>query len=121
MQVYIYFVEWKPFCETFETPNPEYMAVITPYIMQKVVPGRRIPGPGGITKGFATRVWMVTVDKEILETINCHLHDINLYINKATNNNFNVIADSGVIATFQITEKLDIPSANYYLEVHKTI
>lgn len=119
MKVYIYFVEWKRFCVTHEIPKFEYMAVITPYLMEKVVPGRRIPGPRGITKGFATRVWMVTVNKEILDEINNHLNDIELYI-KVENGSYSVIADNGVIANFQV-EDLDIPSSNYYLEVHKMI
>jgi hypothetical protein len=119
MEVYIYFVQWKPYCAAFETPKAEYIAVITPYLMKKVVPGRRIPGPGGITKGFATRVWMGIVNQEILDVINSHLQDINLYI-RAENNSFSVITDSGIVATFEI-KGLEVPSANYYLEVHKMI
>lgn len=113
---YVYFVQWKPFCATIELPKNEYVAVMTPHLMKKVIPGRRIPGAGGITKGFADKVWLVALPSDALNKVNLHLRDIDLYI-EIKEFSLSVIADSGTIFTQTINEL--IPSAIYPLEVHK--
>lgn len=118
--VFVYFIQWSSFCSTLSKPKPQYMAVISPFQMRTILPGKKIPGPGGVTLGYIDKVWTILVELELFNQVNKYLTSTRLDL-AVMLGSLCLIEDTGVVYTSPNRIPEIIPNELYPLEVHKLI
>lgn len=123
--IYIQLVEWSPFRSITDAPSLERFAVVSPELCPRVIPGKAVPGMGGMTRGgFVERVVYLSVPEAVMMPIFAHAKDdiLNVVITHRPNGvkYLSVQSDAGsIIGPLQIDASFFSASPGEYpTELH---
>lgn len=128
-QIFVYFLQWKPFCATVSTPQTNYIAIVAPYkpkemkfsALPKV--GAAIPGIAGITQGFVTHTTSGIFPIDSLRSTWDHLSAQSLYLviegnDKDKGNKVMYVESNGIRVSPKTLITANVSNGKYDLEVH---